>query len=227
MKTLIRKVVESSLYKYGFQLQPWVVLSPWKDDPHFEKLYEQTKEYSLVGRVQCYMIYQYAKHVASLPGDIAEVGVYKGGTARLLAKVFEPTGKAIHLFDTFSGMPLTDSSKDIHKEGDFNDTSLESVRNYLNDCRHVRLYKGLFPATSKPISESMFCMVHVDVDIYKSVMDCCEFFYPCMEKGGIIIFDDYGVLDCPGAKIAVDEFFSDKPEHPIYLQTGQCIVARL
>lgn len=173
------------------------------------------------------MIYQYAKQAAELPGDVAEVGVYKGGTARLLAKVFESTNKTIHLFDTFSGMPPSDPSKDIHKEGDFS-ASLESVRTYLHDCQNVRFYQGLFPITSKPIENITFCLVHIDVDIYKSVMDCCKFFYPRLQRGGgIMIIDDYGALSCPGAKMAVDEFFSDKPEKPCYLPTGQCVVTRL
>ena len=62
---------------------------------------------------------------------------------------------------------------------------------------------------------------------HKSVLDCCEFFYPRMAHGGIMIFDYYGFLSCPGAKEAVDTYFMDKPETPIYLPTGQVIVMRL
>jgi len=65
----------------------------------------QISGFTLVDKVRCFMIYQYAQQVTNLPGDVAEVGVYKGGTARLLAKTFERTGKTVHLFDTFSGMP--------------------------------------------------------------------------------------------------------------------------
>jgi O-methyltransferase len=42
-----------------------------------------------------------------------------------------------------------------------------------------------------------------------------------------MVFDDYGFLTCPGAKKAVDEFFSDKREYPCYLPTGQAIVTKL
>ena len=42
----------------------------------------------------------------------------------------------------------------------------------------------------------------------------------------MFIFDDPGFVDCAGAKLAVDEFFSDKIEHPIYLATGQVLVIR-
>jgi hypothetical protein len=33
-----------------------------------------------------------------------------------------------------------------------------------------------------------------------------------MVVGGIIIFDDYNCDCCPGANIAIDEFFNDKVE---------------
>lgn len=223
----IKALIKWMLARLGYQIHRINALPLWEDDEHFIDLKQQTIGYTLVDKPQCYMLYQYARHAARLPGDVAEVGVYKGGTARLLAKVFESTGKTIHLFDTFSGMPPSDPSKDVHKEGDYGDTSLESVRDYLHDCKNIRFYKGLFPDASKPVIENTFCLVHIDVDIYRSAIDCCTFFYPRMEKGGIMIFDDYGIPDCPGIKMAVDEFFSDKSENPCYLPTGQCIVIRL
>jgi O-methyltransferase len=124
-------------------------------------------------------------------------------------------------------MPPTDPAKDIHREGDFSDTSLESVKKYLKDCNNVRFYQGFFPDTSIPIINLQFCFVHIDVDIHKSVMDCCKFFYPRMVIGGTMVFDDYGFLGCPGAKKAVDEFFSNKTEFPCYLPTGQCFIIKL
>jgi O-methyltransferase len=173
------------------------------------------------------MLFQFAKLTSELPGDVAEVGVYKGGTARLLALTFAPRAKkALHLFDTFEGMPLTDTSVDHHRKGDFADTSLPAVQRQLNGCGEVHFYKGFFPETAGPIENSRFCMVHIDADIYQSVKDSCAFFYPRLEKGGILIFDDYGFPSCPGARKAVDEFLSDKPEVPFYLPSGQCFIVR-
>jgi len=45
-------------------------------------------------------------------------------------------------------------------------------------------------------------------------------------RDAVMLFDDYGFPTCPGARKAVDEFFSDKPEVPFYLPTGQCLVVR-
>jgi O-methyltransferase len=203
------------------------VIPFWEEDAAFDKLNRQIIGYTLVDKTRCWILYQSARQVASLAGDIGEVGVFKGGTAKLLAKTAAQSKKTLHLFDTFLGMPETDPEKDIHKAGDFSDTSLERVQAFLSDCDNVRFYQGIFPHTSGPIEQTPFSMVHVDVDIYQSVIDCCRFFYPRVIRGGLIIFDDYGFLSCPGVKKAVDEFFLDKPEEPIYLPTGQCMAIRL
>jgi len=235
MNSWIKALIKQGLSRFGFEIKRVpldkptdrpLVIHLWDNDDQFNELMEQIADFTLVDKIRCFMIYQYAKQAGNLPGDVAEVGVYKGGTARLLAKSFEAMGKHVHLFDTFSGMPPADPRIDLHREGDFCDTSLESVKAYLQDCKNVRFWQGVFPITSKPIENATFCFVHVDVDIYKSVMDCCRFFYPRLERGGIIIFDDYGFSSCPGAKKAVDEFFSDKKEKPCYLPTGQCTIIR-
>jgi O-methyltransferase len=233
MNRFIKRPIKTVLAKFGYQIKPLPSGKPtsihlWDGDPLFNSIYQQVLGFTLVSKQRCFIIFQFAKQVSSLPGDVAEVGVYKGGTARLLAKSFESTQKPIHLFDTFSGTPPVDPIKDsYYKEGLWGNTSIEDVRAYLTDCRNVNFYQGLFPDTAKPIQNKIFCLVHIDVDIYKSVMDCCHFFYPRSQKVGLMIFDDYGDLSCPGAKLAVDEYFSDKPENPCYLPTGQCIVIRL
>ena len=231
IKTLIRK----ELSRFGLQICRAPSIKPgepnpihlWNENEQFNNIWAQLDGITIVDKVRCFMIFQLAHQVSRITGDIVEVGVYKGGTAKLLGRIFESSGKTIHLFDTFSGMPSTDPNKDLVKEGDFGDTSFEGVKQYLSDVKNILLYKGLFPNTAKSIESKIFCLVHVDVDIYRSVMDCCDFFYKRLARGGIIIFDDYGYITCPGAKKAIDEFFSGKPEYPCYLPTGQCFAIKI
>jgi O-methyltransferase len=184
-------------------------------------------ERSLVDPDRLLNLAQFMRTTINLAGDVAEIGVYRGGTAKLIAQMM-PT-KIVHLFDTFEGMPEVDSKIDLHKKGDFSDTSLEAVKEYLSGINNVQYYKGLFPETSKPVENKKFCFVHIDVDIYTSVIDCCNFFYPRMTPAGIMIFDDYGFFTCPGAKKAVEDFFSynsGKNERHIFLPSGQCFVIK-
>jgi O-methyltransferase len=200
----------------------------WEDDGAFVAAARTARPLTLLTDEAMFNLYQVAGQVASVPGDAAEVGVYKGGTAVLLAQRFETAGKRLFLFDTFEGMPESaDARLDRHRAGDFDDTSLEAVTRALSRWNDVELVPGFFPETAKPAADRTFALAHVDVDIYQSVLDCCEFFYPRLSPGGAIVLDDYGQRSCPGARKAVDEFFADKPEHPFYLPTGQCVVWRL
>jgi len=134
IKAQIKELIKRGLVKFGYQIQRVPSAGSnhiyransihlWNEHDQFNDLMRQISGFTLVDKVRCFMIYQYVQQVTNLPGDVAEVGVYKGGTARLLAKTFERTGKTVHLFDTFSGMPPSDANKDLHKEGDFSDTS--------------------------------------------------------------------------------------------------------
>lgn len=201
-------------------------IEPWRVDEPFRALLREVEAHTAVDVVRLYMLFQFARACRHVAGDAAEVGVYRGGTARLLARVFEGSGKRLHLFDTFGGMPDVDPAEDWHQRGDFNDTSLPAVQQYLSDCGNVSFHCGLFPNTAAGLENSRFSFVHVDVDIHRSVLDACRFFYPRLEPGGSLLFDDYGFVSCPGARAAVDDYFADRAGQIIYLPTGQCVVSK-
>ena len=171
-------------------------------------------------------IYQLAKNTSHLDGDIAEVGVYKGGSAKLLA--IWKGKRSLHLFDSFQGMASTSKNIDIHRVGDFNDTSFEAVKQYLFEFDNLYLHKGWFPCNSELVKNNRFSLVHLDVDLYQSTLDALNFFYERMVRGGIILSHDYNSLSCPGVVKAFDEFFKDKEEAIIELGgTSQCLVVKL
>lgn len=217
--------VKKAFGKLGYQIQQ-VPVRLWEDDPKLSALIRKLSGVSLLDPWRLQVLYRAALQGAKVPGDAAEVGVYRGGTARLLSEALEGSGKTLHLFDTFGGMPETDAGKDKHRAGDFADTSLDAVSRFV-DSRSARFHQGFFPETAKGLESARFSIVHVDVDIYHSVKDCCGFFYERLNPGGLVVFDDYALPSCPGARKAVDEFFADKPERPIGLPTGQALVAKL
>jgi heptosyltransferase-2 len=154
-------------------------------------------------------------------GDLIELGVYKGGSAGAMAWALRKMGieRTIHLCDTFEGMPKT-LDWEFHEEHDFGDTSLAVVTSKLDSLVAdfpAQFHKGLFSDTLPEISDRRFCFAHIDADLYESVKQACEFVYPRMARGGVILFDDYGASTCPGAKRAVDEFFEDKLERPTHV----------
>jgi O-methyltransferase len=201
------------------------LFSPWFGGGEFRDYYALAAPRSLVSPDRCYVLYRLLLQAVQLEGDVWECGVYQGGTAAMLASILENNApsKKLYLFDTFEGMPETGAA-DWHKKGDFADTSLESVLAYVGHRELCVTRKGFIPDTFSGLEAEHICFVHIDVDIYRSIMDCCEFTWPRMSLGGFMVFDDYGFPSCPGARKAVDEFFVGKPAVPLCLPTGQAIV---
>jgi predicted O-methyltransferase YrrM len=196
---------------------------PWQEVGDFPRLWPESSKRTLVDEARAQTLYQLARHASRLEGAMAEIGVYRGGTANLLACVADGAGRTLHLFDTFAGMPETDVKRDLLGAGDFADTSLDQVKRFLRAYKSPDFHQGEFPSTAKGLEGERFSLVHCDADIASSVEACCEFFYPRLVPGGVIVFDDYGFTSTPGAKTASDAFFADKPEPLLHLVTSQAI----
>lgn len=137
------------------------------------------------------------------PGCFVEVGVYKGGTAWHLSRVAQEQGRAIYLYDTFTGMPdnVVDGL-DQHKAGDFADTSANAIRDLIP---YATVIQGEFPHSALPFMGTV-ALAHLDCDNYYSVLKSAAWLTPKMASGGILWFDDSPIL--PGAKKAVEELFA-------------------
>lgn len=229
--------IYKTLYKFGegeYIIRPpygYVTYSPWFEH-WFQEIYTKIKHHTTVTEDRSYIIYRFCQHCSHLDGDFAECGVYKGGTAFLIACVRENDAigdKKLHLFDTFTGMPAgADADASGHRESDFGDASLSALGDYLHRFPFVALHPGVIPETFGAVRDREFSFVHIDVDLYQTAKECCNFFYDRMVQGGVMIFDDYGFPRYRFAeKRAVDEFFHDKPESPISLPTGQAIVIKV
>lgn len=205
-----------------------LVYSPWKADEDFIKFYEIARSLSLVGPVRCWMLYSLLKQSKDVEGEFWECGVYKGGTALFIRMVRDQIAKnkTLRLFDSFAGMPETDTAADVHKAGDFSDTSLERVRSAVGE-EDVKYHCGFIPRTFDGLQVDSISFAHIDLDLRDAISESCRYIYPRLSRGGMILFDDYGFPSCPGAKIAVDNFFNDKPEFPLLLPTAQAIVCKL
>ena len=55
--------------------------------------------------------------------------------------------------------------------------------------------------------ELRIALLHVDVDVYAPAKKGLELLFDRVIKGGLIVFDDYGVVE--GETLAVEEFFKD------------------
>ncbi len=150
---------------------------------------------------------------SSPPGDIMEVGVYKGGSAHRLYEVCEEQGRTLHLFDTFQGHPEVDHDRDMvstHYQGRYADAI--SPRALQAALPNALIYVGEFPATLPP-DLSNIAFVHSDVDLYAPTKAVCTLLPSRMVANGLLYFDDYGYSECPGVGQAIIETFGNAHPH--------------
>ncbi len=209
------------LSRFRYQLKQ-VPAELWRDDAEFAAAWARASGNTLMDPTSAFMLVQLARRAAGVPGDAAELGVYKGGSALLLSRALP--GKTLHLFDTFTGLPAPEAA-DLHAAGDFAST-LDETKRFLDGIPSFLFHAGEFPKTARPLSETKYSFVHIDADLRRSTADGLEFFWPRISPGGVLVVDDYGIATCPGVRAAVDAFFAGKTERPLILPTGQCVLFR-
>ena len=200
----------------------------WSDN-----VYKQLRFYSLQEMVS------YALH-KKLEGDFVECGVWKGHSAYIISKMLFKNGftGSLHIFDSFEGGLSNKVGKDentrtqlsedkIKKEAESFSSTEEEVKNCLSDFNFVKLYKGWIPDRFKEVDNKTFSLVHIDVDLYEPTRDSLNFFYPRLVDGGVIVCDDYGLSQFPGAKKAIEEFLSKNDYKLFYaVPMGACFIIK-
>ncbi len=180
--------------------------------------------------------YEIFKMTMDVPGDIVELGVFRGLGLFTWANFLEihaigDRTKTVYGFDNwegFSGFSKEDGNQEerIQKiEGGF------SPEQYYNELKkalaifdndrfvpwkpRIKLIEGDIEETVKTMVEEKpgirFSMIHFDCDLYRPTKAALESFWSRLSRGGVMLFDEYACVDWPGETIAVDEFFADKP----------------
>ena len=161
----------------------------------------------------------------NVAGEIAEVGTYRGASAKLLRRYGAPH-KTLHVFDTFEGLPPPGDHDAEFLAGQFA-SSLADVRAYLGEAG-IEYHAGRFPqSVDDRVSALRFSFVHIDVDLYQSTLDCLKFFYPRMSAGAILLSHDFGADRAPGVVKAFAEYFEPIQVPYVQLSGFQGMVVKL
>lgn len=201
----------------------------WLEDVDFVSTFKSLSPHNYYSMERKYSLKELTRSTNLLNGKVAECGSYVGVSAWFIAN--EIKGTDFYLFDSFEGLPPP-SYKDQSPEGvqqwqkgDLCVTENVLKRN-LRSFKNIHIMKGWIPERFCEVADQQFRLVHIDVDLYEPTRDSLSFFYGRMVPGGIIVLDDYGFKNCPGAFRAANEFMSDKPESIVHLTTGQGVIIR-
>ena len=175
-----------------------------------------------------YKAVHYVNH-AGIPGAFVECGVWRGGSVMMMAETLKLDGKTdrpIFLYDTFEGMSEP-TAEDVDLKGNAARNLLarqprgtdsydwayapkdEVERNVYSTAYPSALFnlvKGKVEDTIPRTLPDKLSLLRLDTDWYESTRHELVHLFPRLERGGVLIIDDYG--HWKGSRRAVDEYFS-------------------
>jgi hypothetical protein len=180
-------------------------------------------------------LYELYRQVADLPGDVVELGVYRGNSLMAFANFMEIRNmgdrhRRVIGFDNFKGFGDLDE-KDGAEKPEFGKTGggfasrdfEEPLRDAIAifDADRFIPYKPRILLVKGDIEETVprfvaenpgtrIALLHFDADLYRPTLVALERLWPLVVPGGIVAFDEYGIPPWEGESRAVDEFFAGK-----------------
>lgn len=174
--------------------------------------------------------YELYKKIIGLPGDVVELGVFKGssliqfGTFRELLE--NRNARKLIGFDVFDRFPNdSELAGDIQFVTEWNEEtgesflSKEDIEDILDNkgISNYELIKGNIMSTLDDYLEHnphlRIALLHIDCDVYEPSKIALDKLFDRVVRGGVIIFDDYGVIE--GETKAVDEFLNKRKEYQL------------
>ncbi|MFG1481027.1 TylF/MycF/NovP-related O-methyltransferase [Xanthobacter sp. V4C-4] len=147
----------------------------------------------------------------AIPGDLVECGVWRGGSAIMMAGVLAArnvSDRKVWVADSFAGLPPADSQRDYGFDSAAVNAaglavSLESVRANFEELEllsdTVRFLPGWFKDTLPEAPIARIAVLRLDGDLYASTMDALNALYAKVVPGGFVIIDDYALPSCADA----------------------------
>lgn len=177
--------------------------------------------------------YELFRKTIDLPGDIIELGVYRGSTLMNWANFLEIRNmgdrqKQVFGFDHFTGFQAL-HEKDGREEGAkaeggfdssvFEEILMDAISIFDQDRfipykPRVKLVKGdiceTVPVFVRENPGLRLSLLHFDCDMYEPTRTGLEHLWDLIVPGGVVLFDEYGIRPWEGEARAVDEFFNNK-----------------
>ena len=188
-------------------------------DPEFEsiassclvKSYANGYPYSLIH------IFQSIKYLAAagIRGDVAEFGIFKGGTVVFIAKTLAHFGfeQKIFGFDIFDGFPSRKSVLDMYSNPKCEFRDYNAVEQYCK-TNGIEVVKGDICETHAILDGSKLMLSFFDTDNYSPTQSALGGCFERTVSGGIIAFDHYvsdsRFLYTIGERMAANEVLMNK-----------------
>ena len=135
-------------------------------------------------------IFEELREALNHAGDVVEAGCNEGSTSRLLADWLDRSGRELHLFDSFEGLPEECGFAGLMATSQ---TAVESAICEQLNCESlpdwVRVHAGWFRDTMPHRLPPKICFAFLDCDVYESMIDAIKSILPRLT--GVMVLHDY------------------------------------
>lgn len=164
--------------------------------------------------------------------NFVECGVGEGITAFFALRQIINNQKSakistMHLYDAWAPMKkdfLLENEFD--SEGKYSELSIQMPKENLDEFKKLTIYhQGYIPESfnKEPKNPESIIFLHIDLNSSIPTLEALKFFFPRLQKRGVILFDDYGAVNYSETRKLIDEFFKDKDGIVFETPTGQAI----
>lgn len=144
----------------------------------------------MVSHAQHETILRLLRESLSQPGDVVEAGCNAGSTSGVLATVVAGTGRRLHLFDSFDGLPVESgyggqmaATRHVLELNVRQQLGEETLPDFVEVC------EGWFEETLPAALPERICFAFIDCDVFDSLIDCVP---PILERlTGALVIHDY------------------------------------
>lgn len=220
---------------FGLKLSRIIEQHFTEDDKEFMEIYHRCKPYTMTSMEKMYSLYKAVEYVikTEILGDIVECGVWRGGSAMLMAHTLLKKGQTerkFYLYDTYAGMTKP-MDKDIDfmgrpaikdwnagRRNNFNKfayCALEETKSNLFSTGYPKdkliFLQGKVEETIPNVIPNRISVLHLDTDWYESTYHELRYLFPRLSVKGVLIIDDYDYFR--GQREAVDKYFFENKIH--------------
>ena len=198
--------------------------APWKKDKEFFSFFEKIKSFTLLDAARSYTLWQCVDNVKTISGQILDIGCLMGGSGFIMSKKNKKGNT--YLFDSFSGFQKDDG---LHKKDVFYYDNIHLVRKNIKKLKlkNTYVHKAYFPKNIK-VKVKKIKLYHIDVNTYDDTKNIFDFIQKKMVKGGLIIFDDFGIWGVDGIKKFIYKIEKNYKNQFYFIKNymGQCILIK-
>lgn len=178
-----------------------------------------------------YNLVQLISLTTGLDGFVAECGCWYGLSSFLLCNYIgrldsKFNGDGYLIVDSFEGLSAPSDQDGTKAKSGMFCGSVKKLKDTLKEFPLVDIHQGWVPEILESLPEKKYRFVHVDLDLYGPSLGCLEYFYPRMVDHGVIVLDDYGMLNWPGVKKAVDYYCKKENALMACNVTGQAFIIK-